>query len=718
MRTLRLNLLILAVSAIGFSASAAPPAAKPAPLGLDQLRAQRQTLAHRPRRVIFNNDGCDCLYFPREKAVTADHFLKERTTDLAGSQVDSIFYCTISSGFSFFTHRTRVGTVLTRAPADYGLGAERRNISDDLIRQGCDCLQAVIGFARRQRMEAFWSMRMNDTHDAEHRPDKPYFLFPPLKEKHPDWLVGEPVKRTPYGRWSSVDYGRAEIRDLAFRYIEEVCQNYDVDGVELDFFRHLCYFKRVALGGKATAQECDLMTELLRRVRQMSETVGCQRGRPILIAVRVPDSQGFNRDMGLDVERWLREGLVDILITTCYFRLNPWEYSVALAKKHNVAFYAGLSESRVLGESRFHRQSLESYRARATNAWQAGTEGIYLFNYFDPRGPLFRELGDAQQLRRKDKLYFATNRDGDPERYLANGRTYQTVPILTPSRPAVITFGKPLKISLTVGEDLAGPAATLPKVQLHCETPSLGSAERLVAKLNGQTLGGGQVVAGWVDYPVPPACLQRGQNQVELALAPRPAAADDGWSFEYRGDRKPGKPWRRDAGSSRTEERLADGKLLIADRGTESGDYLYYRYPWGADPVGQTVVEARVKVVSGSSYVIVTNGVAHERVGLWPDRIELWDNKRVQYKMNTTDQFHLYRIVCKGRDLAVFVDGQLRLDGKGLFGPERVAPHNELAFGAANSGMVGEAYWEFVRARVDSQPCSDLVLSVKYAKTR
>jgi len=28
--------------------------------------------------------------------------------------------------------------------------------------------------------------------------------------------------------------------------------------------------------------------------------------------------------MGLDVERWLGEGLVDILITTCYFRLSPW----------------------------------------------------------------------------------------------------------------------------------------------------------------------------------------------------------------------------------------------------------------------------------------------------------------------------------------------------------------------------------------------------------
>jgi hypothetical protein len=37
-----------------------------------------------------------------------------------------------------------------------------------------------------------------------------------------------------------------------------------------------------------------------------------------------------------------------------------------------------------------------------------------------------------------------------------------------------------------------------------------------------------------------------------------------------------------------------------------------------------------------------------------------------------------------------------------------------LAFGAANSGMVGEAYWQQVRARVTGQGCRDLVVSVEY----
>ncbi|MCX7008881.1 MAG: family 10 glycosylhydrolase, partial [Kiritimatiellaeota bacterium] len=228
-----LGLLLTAASSWPLVGDAADDAA------LQQLRETRKQLAHRQRRIIFNNDGCDVLYWPKGEKVTVEKFLERRTSPLAGTQVDAISYCSISSGFSFFTHRTRVGAVLARQPADFGIQPTMRNVAQDMIDQGTDCLQAVLGFAHKNKMECFWSMRMNDTHDAEYRPDKPYLLYPQLKVDHPDWLVGEPLKRTPFGRWSSVDYARPEIRDLAFRFIEEVCRNYDVDGVELDFFRHL-----------------------------------------------------------------------------------------------------------------------------------------------------------------------------------------------------------------------------------------------------------------------------------------------------------------------------------------------------------------------------------------------------------------------------------------------------------------------------------------------
>ncbi|NUQ01059.1 MAG: hypothetical protein HUU35_14515, partial [Armatimonadetes bacterium] len=467
-------------------------------LPLDQLRTERRELARRPRGIIYNNDGCDALYYPKDKPLTVDSFLAARTSGVAGSQVGAIAYCTISSGFGFFTHATRAGQVLTRQSADYGLMPAYRNVTQELIELGGDCFQQVLTWGHANRTEVFWSMRMNDTHDVAHRPDKPYLLYPPLKEQHPEWLVGDWLKPTPHGRWSSVDYGRPEVRELAFRYLEEVCTNYDLDGVELDWLRHSCFFRSVAQGGKASDAERGAVTDLMRRVRAMTEAIGQRRGRPILVAIRVPDSVDYCRDLGLDLETWLGEGLADILITTCYFRLNPWSYTVGLARRHGVVAYPCLSDSRVQGETRFRRGSLEGYRGRAANAWAAGADGIHLFNIFNPAAPQFRELGSPAALRGKDKLFFVTYRDGDPADWLAGGEAYRTVPVLTPAHPVALQ-PQPCELEFEVGEEFGTGA---PTVTLHLELPGLEQPARLRAALNEQPLGAVTASGDWLDFPV------------------------------------------------------------------------------------------------------------------------------------------------------------------------------------------------------------------------
>lgn len=518
-----LNLLLARLPVQG-----SEPAGRP---GLEQLRESRKELAGRPRRVIFNNDGCDCFYFPKNEPATPQGLLAKRTADLAGTHVDALAYCTISSGFSYFTHRTQAGTVLAHSADQFGLQPDRRNIAQELIDQGTDCLQVMVDFARKNGKEIFWSMRMNDTHDVEYRPDRPYVLYPPLKLNHPEWLVGDPIQRTPYGRWSSVDYARPEIRDLALRYIQEVCENYDVDGVELDFFRHLCFFKATARGGAASQDECDLLTDLIRRVRSMTEEVGLRRGRPILVAVRVPDSLEYCRDMGLDLNRWLRDGLLDLLITTCYFRLNPWAYSVDLGHKYGVRVYPCLSDSRVTGEERFRRASLESYRAQAAEAWAAGADGIHLFNFPDvgsSQSAVVREAGDPQALLTKDKLYFLTVRDGNPKSYLAGGLKYQNLPVLTPAQPRKITAAAPLKTEIQLAENLSAAerAGCQAKLSLHLQVPELQHPGQLAVKFNGQPLTGGTLVEGWLDLPLPQSCARCGANAIEVGLAgDQPSAA-------------------------------------------------------------------------------------------------------------------------------------------------------------------------------------------------
>jgi hypothetical protein len=350
------------------------------------------------------------------------------------------------------------------------------------------------------------------------------------------------------------------------------------------------------------------------------------------------------------------------------------------------------------------------------NAWAAGADGIHLFNHFNPDSAVFREAGDPDALATVDKLYFVTVRDGDPNRWLAGADRYRSIPLLGPSHPMSLSPGSPLELDIMIGEDLARAreAAGEPTITLHLEMPGVTRPEQLQVTLNRHSLGSGTLADGWVDCPVRPEWLKRGANHLQIALDPDELPSADEWTIVYSGGETPQAPWRRDPGSERTEEKLVDGALFIADRGTVSGDYHYYRYAWGADPGEPIVVEARAKVVSGSSYVIISNGVAHERLGLWPDHIDLWTQQDIRYEMDTTDDFHLYRIVTEGEDLKVYVDGELRLDASGTFAARGGPAQSQLAFGAANSPMVGEAYWREVRARVTGQGCRDLVVSVKY----
>lgn len=708
----RSGILLALVLASGL---AVPGLAVEPSLSLTQLRQQRRTLAERPRRLIMNNDGCDALYFPMEEKVSVPAFLAKRTTPLAGTQVDCLAYCTISSGFSNFTHDTKIGTVLTRSGSENGLLPTRHNVAQELIDGGTDCLKAVVDFGHANGMEVFWSMRMNDTHDVAHRPDKPFFLFPPLKVEHPEWLVGNPKDRTPCGRWSSVDYAVPEIRELAFRYIEEVCDSYDVDGVELDFFRHLCYFKSTAMGGKASDSQRALMTDLMRRIRSMTEERGIQRGRPILVSIRVPDSVEYCRDMGFDLETWLKDGLVDLLITTCYFRLNPWEYSVQLGHKYGVQVYPCLSDSRVRGETRFRRASLESYRGRALNAWNAGADGLHLFNSFNPNSEIWRELGDPETLATSNKLYFVHVRDDRPERFLAGGLAYRNVPLLGPGRPCRITPAAPLSVDMVVGDNLVAAAqrGRQPDVKLHVEAPSVTKAEQLQVQINGTILVDPAMRDGWLDYPVPASALQQGGNRIEI-LAASSLPDDEEWGIVFDGQEKPGRGWRRDRGSAHTEESLEEGALRIADQGTDPGDYLYYRHSWSADPHGKAVIEAEAQVKSGSSFIILSNGESGERLGLWPDRIELFHHKNFTYPIDTTDGFHRYRLEVASLDLKVFVDGELAIDAPGVLRPRSGYQRSDVSFGAANSPMMGETLWKSLRAQTTGLVCEDLVLSVSY----
>jgi hypothetical protein len=367
-------------------------------------------------------------------------------------------------------------------------------------------------FAHDNNLQFFWSNRINDVHDFGHRPEKPYERWSKLKTEHPEYLFGANGEKLGYGKWSAVDFSNQEIRNLCVQYYTEVCENYDVDGIELDFFRHLHLLGNVARGGGATQEQLEMLTNMVFRIRTMTEKVGMKKGKPILVLVRIPDSSGYCKSVGIDIETWMAKGLLDLVVGSDYFRLNPWKYLVELGHKYGVKVYAGLSEPRVKAEHpllvRFRNPV---FRARSAAAWQAGVDGLYIFNEYNTRSQYLSEIGSPGKLKTKDKLYFATYLYKDPITYLKDGGNYFTLPLLLPSYPTGVG-SEPKIFSLEIGDERA-PA----KIALILYVQK-SDQEAIKAEINGISLKYMKSTEdGLCVYEVSSGIIKQGENLLRVS---------------------------------------------------------------------------------------------------------------------------------------------------------------------------------------------------------
>ena len=494
------------------------------PTTFEELRQLRKKAVKRRRRIIYDNDGNDALY--ECENATPEDLLKCRTTPLVGTHVDTIFYCT-NACFGLFWHDTKLGEVLTSKKKSLS-----NNKVQEFLAQGLCPLRIMVDYCHKNNMEIFWSMRINDIHDSV---DKAWFgpiFFPQIKKDHPEYLVSSREHKAKIGGWTAVDYSHKDIRNLALQYVQEVCENYDVDGVSLDFFRHLVFFKSVAMGGEASSEELEEMTNLLGRIRRMTTEAGLKRGRPILVAVRVPDSVDYCKSIGLDIVRWMKEDLIDLMIPGGDFRLNPWSKSIDLGHKYGIPVYPCLC--------RYQKgESMSFWRGRAMNAWWAGANGIYTFNLFDPHLSLWSEMGEVDVLQTLERSYSVSAVPVHiADRYVKNGSRFGDRPVLMRQRPMRLQPGESCSIGIEVGERIPArnSTATTPKYTLRLLVDKSVTPKDIIVRANDQqsVLADGKAVVAagimkryklaWLEYRLNHQLLREGTNLVEVKVQPESKA--------------------------------------------------------------------------------------------------------------------------------------------------------------------------------------------------
>lgn len=607
--------------------------------------ARRAKLLSRPRRVIFNNDGCEMFFMPLKEPLI-ENFLKLRHTGLLDKKVDVISYCATATAFFSDSIGSRI--------AEHPRAGERIRAFRKL---GTDALSESIRFAHANGMESFWSMRMNDCHDAFQGCED---LFPPFKRKHPDYLFGTAGKRPPYGFWSGIDYGRREVREMVEKLIEEVLGKYEIDGIDLDFCRHWTFFRSAAEGREPSQEELDALTQMMRNIRRAADRAGAGRSRPILILVRVLDSVEACRAQGIDLERWCAESLVDLVAGGSEIRLNQPDYLGRLARKYpNVKFYMVQTEAQMSGQHPvlLRNRSVLNFRGQAAAAYEGGVHGVYSFNEYFPHlgsSKYLGEIHDRNLLAGLNKFYYFSHSYTPAERHGRGWERFQKMPSLTPVAPEILNRDG-VELELFTGRENSGAS-----LRLLLDVRGI-APEQVEAEFNGVSLGAGEALDTLAVFHVPEHALRAGRNRVKIRSSAVPAAETLFTGSELLVYGVNQGTWRRLYGAEGfvpgKSEAIVEGAYRLCD--VSDREITNLARPLNATPDGRIEICFEAKILESSApdaaVLRLADGKHAEVLQFLTDGIRL-RNAGQSFAFDADGAFHNYRVIIEKGTVAVFVD--------------------------------------------------------------
>jgi len=474
----------------------------------------------RKRRVLFNWDGDDVMAMA-DAPMTGEEFASLTFDPITDSTVDAVLWC--SAGGNEAAYKSDVmelmGENFDFKFPEYN-GWRRYANAKSLIDSGEDQMEIVCAEARRRGIDAFFSLRMNDTHDAW----APKEILPRIKKDHPEWLLGEKM-----GDFhTALNYAHPGLRELRRRQIVELFEQYDLDGIELDWLRHSMHLE---LDSEYRLRYA--LTDFMRDIRATLDAIGEKKGKYIEIIPRVPETIDACLREGYDVEAWLGEDLVDGVILG-QGHCIPTDYAGwrALMKTRRVPLY-----SCVYGYGGGHTPYPdEMVYAIAASFLDGGADGLYTFNWY-PYGEFRKELlatfGDPEKLPGRTKRYHAAQRH--VAIYTRGSNVHAALPVEL--WPTSRDTGP--EAPVYCADDLeANPAKSL---ELAVKLTHFGAQDRVEVRLNGAVLGdprvepdapGAEYLGGgtpiwratgkvWMKFDLEAAQLVEGVNTVTVILRER-----------------------------------------------------------------------------------------------------------------------------------------------------------------------------------------------------
>ena len=310
-----------------------------------------------------------------------------------------------------------------------------------------------------------------------------------------------------------LDFKHREVQDERFALIEETLNEYPVDGFELQLNNYPRYFHpdEVETG-------IEVMTDWIGRVHEAVKRSGADRE----LVIRVPSNPEDALSIGLDLEMWVRRGIVDALVGEPFsapHRIDPntdFRPLAAMVKGSACRCIAAIHSH--VDSDRLAEAPISMVRAAACNYWEQGIDGLYLAQWF-PHWPYqadfyerLREIPHPDIMQAKDKYYYIPTENARPHE-----------PWAPTQLPIEMAVNRPVTAKFAVSDNLPrwDKVGRVHEVLLRIGIAGTTELDRMNFSLNGKKL---------------PESILRKINQMYRMSGPRNRSGPTYW-FVFRLDR-------------------------------------------------------------------------------------------------------------------------------------------------------------------------------------
>jgi hypothetical protein len=400
------------------------------------------------------------------------------------------------------------------------------------VADGGDLVQTFIERCRLRGQAPFISFRLNDVHHKETADRKKgekmsgsaAMALTKFYCAHPEYRLAPGGTS---GRDRALNWAVPAVRAEKFALLQELCESYDLDGIELDFLRFYAFFR---VEETTREQRCAIVTAFVKEVRDLLDRTA-RDGRRRWLCARVPCYLEALDLLGLDLPALVAAGLDMVNASAHYFTTQQHHLAAIRRRTEGAKLYFELCHTIWKGEKvaagydvySFRRATREQLHTSAHLARARGADGISLFNF-----PYYREHGEGEGrgvfgeppfdaiAALRDPLALAE----EPQHwFIAQGwRAPGAKPLpvprkVEPEKPAAFIF------------DLAPPRGGWKKdarLRIQCDQP-LGR-RRWRAKLNGEPLQAADDVSE--PFPVPYPSLIGRSEEMRAWIVPAKLLSD------------------------------------------------------------------------------------------------------------------------------------------------------------------------------------------------